>query len=127
MPTDLERLNAPCTSIEDAMTREYPEATASPCNECPWRRAAASGWLGPYTVEEWIETAHSELPIACHKTLPIGGGWGESTRQCKGAAIFRENVFKSPRNQTIAAGPADTERVFGTNAEFIDHHGGPTT
>lgn len=116
-------LNAPVTSIADAMTREYPDAVPKPCNDCPWRRVAVRGWLGPYSAEEWLDAAHGEAPIACHETIPTGGGWGDKTRQCRGAAIFRENVQKQPRNPTIATGPEDKVTVFASNAEFLEHHG----
>lgn len=115
-------LNSPIEGIEDAITRQYPECVKEPCNECPWRRAALPGHLGPYTPEEWTEVAHGESPIACHKTIPSGGGWGDRTRQCRGAAMFRANVAKTPKNPTITTGPRDTERVFRKNYEFIDHH-----
>lgn len=115
-------LNDPVLTIEDALTREYPEATAAPCRECPWRRKAAPGWLGPTNAEDWIEVVHSEAPIACHKTIPKGGGWGGKTQQCRGAAIFRANVCKQPMNPSITTGPEDKERVFSSNAEFFEHH-----
>lgn len=123
---DIARLNTPSESIEDSMTREYPPPVKEPCNDCPWRRNAKPGWLGPYDADQWLEIAHSDSPIACHQTLPEGGGWGESTQQCKGAAIFRTNVGKSPRNPSIETGPPDAERVFQTNDEFKDYHEGST-
>lgn len=108
----------------------YPPATAAPCNECPWRRVAAPGWLGPHTAMKWVEIIHGEEPIACHKTIKdVGedgrGDWDHpAMRQCRGAAIFREHVMKSPRDPNIAMGPADPDKVFVTNAEFIAHHTG---
>lgn len=110
--------------------RTYPDAVPQPCNECPWRREAVPGHLGPYTPLDWIKIAHGEAPIACHKTIVVQlgettGNWDEPhMRQCRGAAIFRENVTKNPRNPSIATGPADTETCFGDNDEFIEHHGG---
>lgn len=122
-------LNTPPASAEEALARTYPPAVKDPCKECPWRREAAPGWLGPLTAEEWCKTAHAENAIACHKTIPKGGGWGPQTRQCRGAAIFRANVFKHPHNATIEVGPRDEELVFSWDDEFIDHHtrGGGST
>jgi hypothetical protein len=120
---DYDRLNAPATSLQDIMEREYPPAVAQPCNDCPWRRVATPGWLGPDTPEGWIESAHSEAVIACHKTLNRDG-WAPGVHQCRGAAIFRENVMKTPRNPTVALGPEDTETVFANNKEFLEHHRG---
>lgn len=102
-----------------------PPATTKPCNECPWRRVAPSGWLGPLDADDWLQAAHSDAPIACHMTLPCDDPpWDTpGLRQCAGAAQFRTNVFKSPRNPAVAtAERRDDSEVFGTNAEFRDHH-----
>jgi hypothetical protein len=88
----------------------------------PLARVAIPGWLGPYTAEKWLNAAHGEGAIACHQTIPDGGGWGDDTRQCQGAAIFRANVCKSPRNPTVADAPQDKATVFASNVEFIAHH-----
>lgn len=123
---DLDLLNTPVESIAESIGREYPPPVKEPCNDCPWRRAAKPGWLGPYEADLWLEIIHGESPIACHKTIPAGSGWGENTQQCRGAAIFRANVCKSPRNPSIETGPRDIERVFQTNDEFKNHHEGST-
>jgi len=119
------------TEIPNDLTRKFPPATPEPCNDCPWRRAAIPGWLGPYLPSDWIKIAHSEAPIACHKTivvtdpLEMTGKWDHpKLRQCRGAAIFRANVSKQPKNPTIETGPPDTESCFGSNEEFLEHHGG---
>lgn len=114
---------------EDWREIEYPPAVPQVCNDCPWRRVAKAGWLGPHSAEEWLVMVHGETPIACHQTIVANeegqGDWGhEGIRQCRGAAIFRENTAKTPRNPTVARGPADDEAVFTTNAEFLAHHTG---
>ena len=100
-----------------------------PCDECPWVRDALRGWLGPHTAQEWIDIAHSDSLIACHKTIPPGtpedGSDLDQMTTCAGAAIFRANVCKSPR--PLRGLPEydrepDRERVFWRNQEFIDHH-----
>lgn len=106
---------------------DLPEACVTPCNECPWRRKSAPGWLGPFTAEEWLALVHSDVPIACHVTIPEGGhddDWSQpGLRQCAGAAQFRANVFKSPRNPQVArAAERDEETVFKWNDEFLAHH-----
>jgi hypothetical protein len=123
---DLDRLNSPAANAGDLATREYPPPVKQPCNDCPWRRNAKPGWLGPYDADRWLEIAHGEAPIACHKTIPPGGGWAQNTQQCRGAAIFRANVCKNPRNPSIETGPRTRSRVFSTNAEFKDYHEGST-
>lgn len=111
-------------------SRGYPPPTASPCNECPWRRIAEPGHLGPHLPADWIKIAHGETPIACHKTIRVAegrteGDWDDpKMRQCRGAAIFRRNVAKSPKHPDIETGPHDPEGCFASNEEFIEHHGG---
>lgn len=79
------------------------------------------------TAEQWCDVAHSDLPIACHTTIKTvdetgHGEWSEM-KQCTGAAIFRANVGKLPRDhRVIAADEPDTELVFAWDDEFIDHH-----
>jgi hypothetical protein len=99
-----------------------PEATARPCNECPWRRNAARGYLGPFTAEEWLLLAHSDEAIACHLTIEEEGSWEGNTKQCRGAAICRANMAKTPRDPEVITGPKDRELVFGTPMEFREHH-----
>lgn len=120
-PSPPDVLNAPVKDIREALEREYPDAVSAPCRDCPWRRNAAPGWLGPHDADYWLRAAHGEGAIACHLTLSDGGGWSEAS-QCRGAASFRANVCKRPMNPTIAVGPDDTERVFASNAEFKEHH-----
>lgn len=110
--------------------RDLPEVTKTPCNECPWRRDATPGHLGPHDAQTWALGAHGESAIACHSSIKDGHGRGEAEwddpglRQCKGAAIFRANIHKLPRDPAIAVGPKDTTTVFANNAEFITHHKG---
>lgn len=106
-----------------------PEPTKSPCNECPWRRNSLPGHLGPHTAEEWVGLAHSEAPIACHKTIEVDGSWDTpGIRQCAGAGIFRTNVLKSPRSPEVwTADEPDPKTVFQWGSEFVAHHTGGTS
>lgn len=111
------------------MTKQYPPTTPRPCIECPWVRTATPGHLGPSTAEEWCEVAHSDLPVACHLTVRPGQGgkWDDGVvRQCAGAAIFRANISKTPRNPSIARGEPDRKLVFAWDDEFVAHHEGET-
>lgn len=107
-----------------------PETTPQPCNDCPWRRVAKRGWLGPWTAAQWLAIVHGDSPIACHQTITEtdesgSGDWEHpAMRQCRGAAIFREHVCKSPRNPEIETGPEDRDNVFANNYEFYRHHTG---
>ena len=51
------------------------------------------------------------------------GKWDDpAIRQCAGAAIFRGNICKTPRNPQIERRDADYELVFSWDNEFIEHH-----
>jgi len=99
-----------------------PEAVPKPCAECPWRRDSVPGYLGPHSAEQWAKMAHSETAIACHMTIREESWDAPGIRQCAGAAIYRANVYKSPRNPEVAVMPRDTETVFTWDDEFIGHH-----
>lgn len=96
-----------------------PEATKVPCNECPWRRDSWAGHLGPFEPAEWLAIVQSDEAIACHKTIEEEGNWDTPRiRQCAGAASYRANSFKSPRDPAVACGPTNPE-VFARPAEFL--------
>lgn len=102
-----------------------PESTKVPCNECPWRRDSTPGHLGPHSAEQWILGVHGEGAIACHMTITDQNWDDPGMRQCAGAAQFRKNVWKLPRDPKIAvAEERDTETVFAWNDEFLEHHNG---
>ena len=63
---------------------------------------------------------HGESAIACHKTIVASGEW-EGAKQCAGAASFRANVAKSPRDRSVAQGPKRDD-VFPSNQAFVEHH-----
>lgn len=99
------------TSIEEAKptTRQHKK----PCHDCPWRRVARKGWLGGPSVDDWLHDAHGEARIDCHTKLGP---------QCAGAAIYRANVLKDPRDKTLLRLPEDKETVFAKPQEFDKHH-----
>lgn len=113
-----------------------PDATSVPCNDCPWRRAAAPGWLGPFDASMWLAIARSDAPIACHLTIrselvgpdsmTVPERWDQpGLRQCRGAAIYRCNTAKMPRHLDDARHESESDLglVFGSEAEFLAHHG----
>lgn len=84
-----------------------------PCSDCPWARKSVDGWLGPGTIDEWLQAAHSEGQIPCHVHPNV---------QCAGLAIFRANVCKVPRDEETLRLPADRVLVFSWDDEFRAHH-----
>ena len=84
-----------------------------PCSDCPWSRKSLHGWLGELSAQDWVMIAHGDNPIECHVLLRT---------QCAGLAIYRANVFKSPRDPKALKLPRDPTRVFTSPQEFIGHH-----
>lgn len=84
-----------------------------PCSDCPLRRDALNGWLGGGKPEEWAWMLHSEMQVDCHV---LEGA------QCAGAAIYRANVCKSPREKHLLVLPANRVDVFENREQFLEHH-----
>lgn len=101
---------------------KLPDAVAKPCTECPWRRDATPGHLGPHAAKEWVDMAHGEGPIACHMTIQHEDQDWSELKQCAGSAIFRGNICKSPRHAKVAVFETDKVTVFGWDDQFIEHH-----
>lgn len=70
--------------------------------------------------------AHGEFFLPCHMKYKDGNKHNIGNPQCAGAAIYRANVFKSPKSVMLLVLPADTEKVFASPAEFIAYHKGIT-
>lgn len=86
-------------------------------------RTATPGYIGPEAIEDWLKMAHGETPIACHETIKAKEDRETTWKaQCAGAAIFRSNIHKSPRDPEIETLPRDDELVFSWDDEFVAHH-----
>lgn len=110
----------------------------TPCNDCPWRRAHAPGWLGGYDPEWFTERVLADTAINCHLTLSghdeveeiskAGGEQAvrESFPLCAGSLIVQKNMCKMPRDPDLAEAVRMVERspeVFNHPREFLEHHG----
>lgn len=102
-----------------------------PCSQCPFRRKSMPGWLGDDTPEHFVEMAHGEENLPCHKTVDYTKhDWKErqvrgpkaTAHECAGAAIYRANVLKEVRDRKVCRLPPDEKTVFATPKEFIKHH-----
>lgn len=96
------------------VTRQH----TTPCDDCPFARTALRGWLGDASPAAWIAMAHGETRIECHTRV----GPGRVGFQCVGAATYRANVCKMPRDPSQLRRPPDPVAVFATPAEFRAHH-----
>jgi hypothetical protein len=102
-----------------------------PCSQCPFRRAAAPGWLGPWTPETFIEVILPYVVFPCHKTVHRDRIDDDPRlRVCAGAAIFLNNHLRLSQNvdmvtaqKALRGCTANVKAsVFHGPAEFITHH-----
>jgi len=84
-----------------------------PCSDCPLARSSLNGWLGGGDPDEWVRALHSDSRMDCHV---LDGA------QCAGAAIYRGNVGKMPRDKSVLVLPPDEKSVFASREEFLSHH-----
>ena len=100
-----------------------------PCNDCPFRRQAMRGWLGPYGPDEVLDLIRYE-PFPCHQTIhgddvPFDD---EALRGCAGAAIYLNNTCEMSRcgdtlqHQRDLKSSEHSEDVFNRPDEFVQHH-----
>lgn len=93
-----------------------------PCNECPFRRVAAAGWLGGGTVAAWVsDLTFGDTAFVCHMAEQEG-----KRHMCAGSMIHYRNSLKVPRDPTFADAvmqyAPDKEKVFAWTHEFKEHH-----
>lgn len=106
------------------------KALKTPCNDCPFRKDSAPGWLGPYSgplaLHQFIM---SETPFPCHltheeKDLAPGVAGSEKHPLCSGAIAYMKKNGKRPRNPALAglvSACNDTEGILAL-PEFFQHH-----
>lgn len=99
------------------------------CRECPLSRTSAAGYLGGYSVENYLQILHGDAAIACHMSPGFHERDHARQRHCTGVCAYRANVSKLPRDsgsqEAIRLIGPDRERFFATPAEFAAHHRSP--
>lgn len=108
-----------------------------PCNECPYRRVSAPGWLGEssYDPEEFLKQLNLHFGHPCHKAVDWDGTDDHAddldmavmnAPPCIGMIQFCKNTAKMFDYPVLEKArklmPVDTENVFANRQEFIDHH-----
>ena len=63
----------------------------SPCDDCPFARAAVPGWLGEHTIGELLWIAHQEGSMDCHTRIFSKN----KATECAGAAIYRRERMQA--------------------------------
>lgn len=101
--------------------------TKKPCAECPFRKEAPAGWLGPWEgPEEIIQQAFSEAGLMCHSTVVNTGVIAPGTQVCTGSLQCANASAKSYRNdelRELADDAGKNEDVMNA-FDFRKHHGG---
>lgn len=106
-----------------------------PCTQCPFRRQAMPGWLGPWEPNELTRAVKVE-PFPCHLTIkkrvPFDHPDAANMQSCAGAAIFLRNQCAIPHVEDIRAHmdrlvtlphyATTSTTVFQWPHEFIRHH-----
>lgn len=103
-----------------------------PCNECPWRKTSAPGWLGASTPEQFLAQSEAGIKMPCHCAVNYErADWEEQSAtapRCAGHAIYLRNRCKMPTEPGLAAFvrtvEPDRDNVFGNGVEFLTHHRG---
>ena len=104
-----------------------------PCNDCPFRRNAAQGWLGAAEPAWFVESALADYTYygfaPCHQTVNYEDPeWDmklDQAESCVGALQFAANCGKSPRDPDRAEAVAKAGKnpdVFSNPNDFIEHH-----
>lgn len=101
-----------------------------PCDECPFRRDSAQGWLGPWEPQELMHSLHG-TPFPCHKTIKASVAFDHPSTDkmelCAGATLFLNNKIQTSRDpetmmhQKLLDG-VDGSEVFQWEHEFMEHH-----
>ncbi len=104
-----------------------------PCNECPFMKTSAKGWLGEHEAGDFIEFMNAEVSFPCHLKNDGGLSFDEIEQKidegemvlCSGYVQFMKKACKLPfRNQQLVEALKGVEVVDGimTMPEFIKHH-----
>lgn len=106
----------------------------SPCDECPFRRASAPGWLGEHAHprEIILHAQHGRFP--CHKSVNFHKDNGlefddavEKAMTCRGSLIYLNNTCSISRDDVIRKEQSKigkSDEVFANAAQMVEHHTG---
>lgn len=103
----------------------------APCAECPFRKDAMAGWLGPDTPEEVLTKVHSEGGYPCHMDMegkPTNKDGVDCTEveQCAGAVLSANASCKTYRDPELWAMQLKLREGAPTpildQFQFLKHH-----
>lgn len=99
----------------------------APCNQCPFLKDSAPGYLGPWKPTSLHLFVMGEDPFPCHLSM---GQAGKPMALCHGAMLYRRKcgklamqgdaIFELEFFRMVGKKP-DTGKILGFN-EFKKHH-----
>lgn len=102
-----------------------------PCNECPFRKQSAPGYLGEasWKPEIFLRSLEHD-PLPCHLAVDWEDDDGNPDDiryevPCIGALQYLKNIAKLPRNLEYAKLRNEVEcsdEIFQNRQQFINHH-----
>jgi hypothetical protein len=103
------------------------------CAECPFRRNAAPGWLGPWTPKQINQIAESDEDFICHKSVEALAAEGLSDieidtfgQHCVGMLRYRNTLAKLSRDPQVARWQRELREVPDQPVlaarTFMSHH-----
>lgn len=87
----------------------------TPCNECPWRKTSAQGYLGGYTPEWYADVVQENQIPSCH--LNDRGPENPNTAYCVGALHTAANGCIMPHDKR----ERDARNQMGQNPDCFGH------
>lgn len=104
-----------------------------PCRECPFRRKALKGWLGPDSPREVWAKVHSDSPAGypCHMDVAKASDEDltdpDSVEQCVGALVHAKKTCKQYSDKWRQAASDALAAIVPAKGilgiEFMEHHG----
>lgn len=102
------------------------------CDECPFSRNSAKGWIASYSIDDFMEFMRYDLPFPCHMLVEHDMTAEEAAQSvidgkmklCRGYVESMRKSAKIPRDPELAAIVAsvnpsdDVMSIF----EFAKHH-----
>jgi hypothetical protein len=109
---------------------KFVEPVPKICNDCPFRRKSAPGWLGNSSPEGFIDCIQRDEPLPCHQTIDYDdphwlAKWmrqRDTGRMCAGALTLMANKLQRAHTPGFPTMPRDVENVFSNSVEFVRHH-----
>lgn len=104
-----------------------------PCDDCPFRKNSLPGWLGPHSVEEFVQYYQMDYPYPCHKTLVEERDAGDLELRdgehiCIGLVHTRNNSCKRARDNQSSLRQeeirlkGEKNECFTHISQFVKHH-----